>query len=102
MSAEVRNNCAFCGRERSRKDDNHAPACPYWDFFGPRANDFNSDQATRDKVRGEVVAREFMLTSTRLDPDMQDAPDTLDDLDDEAKEFLIMIFADMLNRGVIR
>jgi hypothetical protein len=30
----VRNDCAFCGRERSAKDDNHAPECPYWDFFG--------------------------------------------------------------------
>lgn len=30
----VRNNCAFCGRERSRKDDNHAPTCSYWIFFG--------------------------------------------------------------------
>ena len=29
----IRNNCAFCGRERSRKDDNHAPDCPYWGFF---------------------------------------------------------------------
>ncbi|QES45187.1 hypothetical protein DEJ49_33135 [Streptomyces venezuelae] len=31
----VRNDCAFCHRERSAKDDNHAPECPYWDFFGP-------------------------------------------------------------------
>ncbi|MEV0608092.1 hypothetical protein AB0I61_17175 [Polymorphospora rubra] len=30
----VRRNCTFCGRERTRKDDNHGPACPYWDFFG--------------------------------------------------------------------
>ena len=30
----VRRNCAFCGRERSRKDDNHAPECAYWIFFG--------------------------------------------------------------------
>lgn len=30
----VRRNCAFCHRERSRKDDNHAPECPYWAFFG--------------------------------------------------------------------
>lgn len=29
----VRRNCAFCGRERSRKDDNHAPECSYWQFF---------------------------------------------------------------------
>lgn len=29
----VRANCAFCGRERSRKDDNHAPNCAYWVFF---------------------------------------------------------------------
>lgn len=26
----VRNDCAFCYRERSAADDNHAPACPYW------------------------------------------------------------------------
>lgn len=32
----VRRNCAFCGRERSRKDDNHAPGCSYWYFFGGR------------------------------------------------------------------
>lgn len=31
---QVRNDCAFCHRERSHKDDNHAPECPYWDFFG--------------------------------------------------------------------
>lgn len=31
----VRNNCAFCHRERSAKDDNHAPNCAYWTFFGP-------------------------------------------------------------------
>ena len=31
----VRRDCAFCGRERSKKDDNHAPDCPYWDFFPP-------------------------------------------------------------------
>lgn len=30
----VRRDCAFCGRERSHSDDNHAPECPYWDFFG--------------------------------------------------------------------
>lgn len=30
----VRNDCAFCHRERSAKDDNHAPDCAYWDFFG--------------------------------------------------------------------
>lgn len=30
----VRRDCAFCHRERSRKDDNHAPDCPYWRFFG--------------------------------------------------------------------
>jgi hypothetical protein len=29
----LRNNCAFCHRERvAPKDDNHAPDCPYWDF----------------------------------------------------------------------
>lgn len=33
-TAAVRNDCAFCGRERTPKDDNHAPGCPYWDFFG--------------------------------------------------------------------
>lgn len=31
---DVRNNCAFCGRERSQKDDNHGPECPYW-TIGP-------------------------------------------------------------------
>lgn len=30
----VRHDCAFCGRERAPKDDNHAPDCAYWDFFG--------------------------------------------------------------------
>lgn len=30
----VRMECAFCGRERSEKDDNHAPECSYWVFFG--------------------------------------------------------------------
>lgn len=34
-----RNNCAFCGRERVPKDDNHAPECPYWDFFGDAEDD---------------------------------------------------------------
>jgi hypothetical protein len=29
----VRRDCAFCHYERSRKDDNHAPDCPYWDYF---------------------------------------------------------------------
>ena len=29
----VRSNCAFCGRERTRADDNHAPSCAYWQFF---------------------------------------------------------------------
>lgn len=31
----IRNDCAFCHRERSARDDNHAPDCPYWDFFPP-------------------------------------------------------------------
>lgn len=26
----VRQDCAFCHRERSAKDDNHADDCPYW------------------------------------------------------------------------
>lgn len=30
----VRNDCAFCHRERTPKDDNHADTCPYWTFFG--------------------------------------------------------------------
>lgn len=30
----VRRDCAFCHRERSREDDNHAPECPYWDLLG--------------------------------------------------------------------
>lgn len=29
----VRHDCAFCGRERSPKDDNHAPECFYWAIF---------------------------------------------------------------------
>ncbi len=29
-----RNNCAFCGRERTIKDDNHGPDCAYW-TIGP-------------------------------------------------------------------
>jgi len=33
----VRRDCAFCGRERSAKDDNHDPACAYWRFFGTGA-----------------------------------------------------------------
>jgi len=32
----VRRDCAFCHRERTRKDDNHAPECPYW-IIGPGA-----------------------------------------------------------------
>lgn len=30
----VRNDCAFCGRERTAKDDNHGPDCFYWKLFG--------------------------------------------------------------------
>jgi hypothetical protein len=31
----VRDDCAFCGRERvAPKDDNHAPECSYWSI-GP-------------------------------------------------------------------
>lgn len=30
----IRHDCAFCHRERTLKDDNHAPDCPYWSFFG--------------------------------------------------------------------
>lgn len=30
----VRRDCAFCHYERSAKDDNHAPSCPYWVYFG--------------------------------------------------------------------
>jgi hypothetical protein len=30
----VGRNCAFCGLERTPKDDNHAPNCPYW-TIGP-------------------------------------------------------------------
>lgn len=33
----IRNNCAFCGRERTRADDNHDKGCAYWDFFGGAA-----------------------------------------------------------------
>lgn len=33
----VRRDCAFCGRERSRADDNHAPECFYWQLFGGSA-----------------------------------------------------------------
>lgn len=33
-SIPVRRNCAFCCRERTPKDDNHAPNCPYWVWFG--------------------------------------------------------------------
>lgn len=29
----VRRDCAFCHRERSPRDDNHAPTCSYWVFF---------------------------------------------------------------------
>ena len=29
----VRRDCAFCHRERTARDDNHAPACSYWVFF---------------------------------------------------------------------
>lgn len=35
-STTVRHDCAFCHRERTPKDDNHAPECPYWTFFGPK------------------------------------------------------------------
>lgn len=34
----VRRECAFCHRERSVRDDNHAPYCAYWVFFGPRGD----------------------------------------------------------------
>lgn len=34
LSDQVRLNCAFCGRERSAKDDNHADDCAYW-VVGP-------------------------------------------------------------------
>lgn len=30
----VRQDCAFCKRERNAKDNNHAPDCPYW-TIGP-------------------------------------------------------------------
>jgi hypothetical protein len=30
----VRNDCSFCGWERTPKDDNHADNCAYWTFFG--------------------------------------------------------------------
>jgi hypothetical protein len=33
---DARKDCAFCHRERTLADDNHAPGCPYWDFFVPR------------------------------------------------------------------
>lgn len=29
----VRHDCAFCHRERTPADDNHAPDCSYWSFF---------------------------------------------------------------------
>lgn len=32
----VRRDCVWCGRERSRRDDNHADDCPYWRFFEPK------------------------------------------------------------------
>lgn len=32
--APVRRDCAFCGFERTPKDDNHHDTCPYWVFFG--------------------------------------------------------------------
>lgn len=28
----VRENCSFCGRERSRSDDNHGPDCMFWEI----------------------------------------------------------------------
>jgi hypothetical protein len=34
QTGQVRHNCAFCQRERSAKDDNHADDCPYW-TIGP-------------------------------------------------------------------
>lgn len=34
----VRRDCAFCGRERSPADDNHADDCPYW-TIGPGRDD---------------------------------------------------------------
>lgn len=30
----ARRDCGFCGWERTPKDDNHAPTCSYWHFFG--------------------------------------------------------------------
>lgn len=34
----VRRDCAFCGRECSPADDNHAEDCPYW-TIGPGRSD---------------------------------------------------------------
>lgn len=38
----VRKNCAFCGRERTAKDDNHADDCAYWSI-GPGSLRTGSD-----------------------------------------------------------
>lgn len=29
--AVVRRDCPWCGRERTRRDDNHPPDCPVWE-----------------------------------------------------------------------
>jgi hypothetical protein len=34
---DIRRDCAFCGRERSPVDDNHADHCAYWALF-PQGN----------------------------------------------------------------
>jgi hypothetical protein len=45
----IRNDCAFCGYERSLKDDNHGPDCSYWDFFGACICGFPFDRSSHGK-----------------------------------------------------
>lgn len=40
---QVRQDCAFCHRERSPKDDNHADNCPYW-TVGPGSIDKDGER----------------------------------------------------------
>lgn len=36
-ASAVRNDCAFCHRERTALDDNHDSTCAYWAYF-PNGN----------------------------------------------------------------
>lgn len=55
----IRRDCAFCGRERSARDDNHAPTCSYWAFFpdaDPNAATLAPHMAQLERVLTDKVA----------------------------------------------